>query len=88
MADTYKYWYNSEMPMKMPSVPVIGFDSSYFMMKGLAEFGTTFADNLDKVNAKPVQSFMGYERFNTWSGFTNQKIGFVHFNKKVVNVEF
>lgn len=88
LASSYKHWYKSTMPTKMPSVPVIGFDSSYFMMKGMADYGTVFIDNLGQMNVTPVQSFIGYERKNSWSGFTNQKIAFVHFNKKVVNVEF
>lgn len=88
LAREYKHWFKEDMPTKMPSVPVIGFDSSYFMIKGLSEYGTTFAYNLEKMDVKPAQSFMEYERANDWSGFLNQKIGFVHFNKKVVNVEF
>lgn len=88
LARSYKHWYKEDMPTKMPSVPVIGFDSSFYMMKGLSEYGTAFAYNLDKMDVKPAQSFMDYERSNSWSGLLNQKIGFIHFNKKVVNVEF
>lgn len=88
LAANYKQWFHQDMPTKMPSVPVIGFDSSYYLMKGLAQFGSTLPYTLNQLDAKPVQSFIDYERLSSWGGFQNQKIGFVHFNKKVVNVEF
>ncbi len=88
LSRSYKHWFKEDMTTKMPSVPVIGFDSSFFMMKGMADYGSTFAYNLDKMDVKPAHSFMEYERINNWSGFLNQKIGFIHFNKRVVNVEF
>lgn len=89
LANRYHYWFKESMPTRMPSAPAIGFDSSYYMLKGMATYGNNFTFNQPNMNdIKQAQSFIEYVRPNSWSGFVNNKVGFVHFNKRVVNVTF
>lgn len=88
LASSYQKWFNAKLPTLMPSVPTIGFDTAYYMIKGLATYGTSFESNLKEMAIKPYQNFMEFERMGTNGGYANTKVGFIHFNKKVVNVEY
>lgn len=88
LAANYQKWFNSKLPTTMPSVPTIGFDTAYYFIKGLATYGTGLEQNLKQMDIKPYQNFTDFERVSNWGGFMNRKIAFIHFNKRVVNIEF
>lgn len=87
LAANYQRWFKEKLPTVMPSVPTIGFDATYYMIKGLSIYGTSFESRMKDLSVKPFQNFIGFEKMGE-GGFANTKVGFVHFNKKVVNVEY
>lgn len=88
LAANYQRWFKEKLPTAMPSVPTIGFDIAYYMIKGLSKYGTAFESHLKDIDIKPFQNFIEFERMGESGGYANTKVGFVHFNKKVVNVEY
>ena len=87
LAANYQKWFNEKLPTLMPSVPAVGYDTAYYMIKGLSKYGTSFESNLKNMEVKPYQNFIDFERMGN-GGYANTKVGIVHFNKKLVNVEF
>ena len=87
LSASYQRWYNAKLPTIMPSVPAIGFDVAYYMIKGLNTYGTAFEKHMKDISIRPYQNFIEFEHMGT-GGFANTKVGFVHFNKKLVNVEY
>lgn len=89
LAYKYKYWFKEDLPTRMPSVPTIGFDTAYYILKGINQYGDAFEQNIQNVDFKPYQNFTDFKRVSNWGGFVNHKVGFVHFmTSKKVNVEF
>lgn len=87
LAANYQKWFSEKLPTLMPSVPAVGYDTAYYMIKGLSKYGTSFENNLKNMEIKPYQNFIDFERMGN-GGYANTKVGIVHFNKKLVNVEF
>lgn len=88
LAADYQKWYNDKLPTIMPSVPTIGYDTAFYIIKGLSNYGTAFEEHLKDFTTRTYQNFIEFERAGTMGGFVNRKVGYVHFNKKVVNVEY
>lgn len=88
LAADYQKWYNDKLPTIMPSVPTIGYDTAFYLIKGLSNYGTAFEEHLKDFTTRTYQNFIEFERAGTMGGFVNRKVGYVHFNKKVVNVEY
>ena len=88
LAKNYQHWFRAELPTLMPSVPTIGFDTAYYMIKSLSAYGTALEEHLNDISIRPYQNFIKFERQGEKGGFANTKIAFVHFNTKgLVNVE-
>lgn len=87
LAKNYEYWFHAELPTLMPSVPTIGFDTAYYMIKSLSSYGTALEEHLNDISIRPYQNFIKFERQGEKGGFANTKIAYVHFNKGLVNVE-
>jgi hypothetical protein len=60
---------------------MLGFDTGYFFLKALADYGTNFEESMNKMKVTPIQTGFKFERVGTWGGFVNRKVFFVHFTK-------
>lgn len=84
-SSAYRKWYSKDMSNTFPKYGMLGFDTGYFFLKGLSQYGSNLEDKLNKVTVTPIQTGFKFERVNNWGGFINRKVFFVHFTK---NYEF
>ena len=77
----YRHWYSKDMANIFPKYGMLGFDTGYFFLKGLAKEGNKLEENLNRVQVVPIQTGFKFERVNNWGGFINKKVFFVHFSK-------
>ena len=76
-AQLYKENFDVELPLEMFSVPMWGFDTAYYMLKGRVKFGTEFYDQ--RPWAAPMQSEFYFEQRGQQAGLINTQIMFVHY---------
>lgn len=69
---------------------MLGFDTGYFFLKGLAQEGSQLENNLNRVQVTPIQTGFKFERVNNWGGFINRKVFFVHLTKdfELIKLDF
>lgn len=77
----YRRWYGKEMDERYPKFGMLGFDTGYFFLKGLARYGSSFEKNMQGLDLIPIQTGFKFQRVNNWGGFINKKVFFVHFTK-------
>ena len=87
---SYRRWYSKDMANSYPKFGMLGFDTGYFFLKGLAQEGNRLEDNLNKVKVTPIQTGFKFERVNNWGGFINRKVFFVHITKdfELIKLDF
>ena len=83
----YRRWYGKEMDERYPKFGMLGFDTGYFFLKGLARYGSSFEKNMQGLDLVPIQTGFKFQRVNNWGGFINKKVFFVHFTKNFELVE-
>lgn len=78
------------MANSYPKYGMLGYDTAYFFLKGLAQQGNKLEDNLDRISVTPIQTGFKFQRVNNWGGFINQKVFFVHFTKdyELIKMDF
>lgn len=86
----YRRWYSKDMANIFPKYGMLGFDTGYFFLKGLAQEGSQLESNLNKVQVTPIQTGFKFERVNNWGGFINRKVFFVHLTKdfELIKLDF
>ena len=89
-SSAYRKWYSKDMLNSFPKYGMLGFDTGYFFLKGLSQYGNKLEDKLDKVAVTPIQTGFKFERVNNWGGFINRKVFFVHFTKdfELIKLDF
>ena len=87
---SYRRWYSKDMANSYPKFGMLGFDTGYFFLKGLAQEGDGLENNLSKVKVVPIQTGFKFERVNNWGGFINRKVFFVHITKdfELIKLDF
>lgn len=86
----FRRWYSKDMLNSFPKYGMLGFDTGYFFLKGLSQYGSNLEDKLDKISVTPIQTGFKFERVNNWGGFINRKVFFVHFTKdfELIKLDF
>lgn len=89
-SSAYRKWYSKDMMNAFPKYGMLGFDTGYFFLKGLSQYGNNLEDKLGKVAVTPIQTGFKFERVNNWGGFINRKVFFVHFTKdfELIKLDF
>ncbi len=87
---SYRRWFAKDMEERYPKYGMLGFDTGYFFLKGLAQYGTGFEEKQHLMNLTPIQTGFKFQRVNNWGGFINRKVFFVHFTKnfELVKLDF
>ncbi|MCM1108065.1 MAG: LysM peptidoglycan-binding domain-containing protein [Clostridium sp.] len=76
----YMYWFKSPMISSYPRFGLLGFDTGYFFLKGLADYGKeAFDECLDQMQSPDYQQSFCFRRVSNWGGFVNRKIKFIHY---------
>lgn len=88
--NSYRNWYGKDMINSYPKFGMLGFDTGYFFLKALAQYGTGFESHLRDVQVRPIQTGFKFERVSNWGGFINRKVFFVHFTKdyELIKLDF
>lgn len=86
----YRRWYGKDMDERYPKYGMLGFDTGYFFLKGLARYGSELENNLQRMDFAPMQTGFKFQRVNNWGGFVNKKVFFVRFTKnyELVKLDF
>ena len=89
-SSAYRKWDSKDMSNTFPKYGMLGFDTGYFFLKGLSQYGSNLEDKLNKVTVTPIQTGFKFERVNNWGGFINRKVFFVHFTKnyELIKLDF
>ena len=89
-SSAYRKWYSKDMSNTFPKYGMLGFDTGYFFLKGLSQYGSNLEDKLNKVTVTPIQTGFKFERVNNRGGFINRKVFFVHFTKnyELIKLDF
>ena len=77
----YRRTYSKEIANRFPKYAILGFDIAYYFLKGMHLYGTDIDSRLGEMKYNPLQTGFKFERVNTWGGFINRKVFFVHFSK-------
>jgi LysM repeat protein len=80
-SQAYRRWYSKDLSNTYPQYSMLGFDTGYYFMKALADYGTNFEEKMGAMKVTPIQTGFKFERVGTWGGFVNSKVFFVHFSK-------
>lgn len=78
---SYQKWYGKDMDERYPKFGMLGFDTGYFFLKGLSNYGSEFEKDIQQLDLIPIQTGFKFQRVNNWGGFINRKVFFVHFTK-------
>ena len=78
------------MANTFPKYGMLGFDTAYFFLKGLNDYGSNFEDQVKQMQVTPIQTGFKFDRVNNWGGFINRKVFFVHFTKnyELIKLDF
>ena len=78
---SYQKWYGKDMDERYPKFGMLGFDTGYFFLEGLSNYGSEFEKDIQQLDLIPIQTGFKFQRVNNWGGFINRKVFFVHFTK-------
>ncbi|MGL5957921.1 MAG: PBP1 and LysM peptidoglycan-binding domain-containing protein [Phocaeicola sp.] len=78
---SYRRMYSKDMSNTFPKYGMLGFDTAYYFLKGLARYGGDIENKMNNIEMTPIQTGFKFERVNNWGGFINRKVFFVHFTK-------
>jgi len=77
----YRRWYGKDMDERYPKFGMLGFDTGYFFLKGLSQYGSELEKNMQRMDLVPIQTGFKFQRVNNWGGLINKKVFFVRFTK-------
>lgn len=88
--NSYRRWFAKDMEERYPKYGMLGFDTGYYFLKGLSQYGNKFEEHLPGFQTHPIQTGFKFQRVNNWGGFINRKVFFVRFSKnyEVVKLDF
>lgn len=76
----YMYWFKKPMISSYPRFGLLGFDTGYFFLKGLADYGKqSFDSYLPQMESPDYQQSFRFERVSNWGGFVNKKVKLIHY---------
>ena len=88
--NAYRKWFSKDMANIFPKYGMLGFDTAYFFLKGLNDYGSNFEDQVKQMQVTPIQTGFKFDRVNNWGGFINRKVFFVNFTKnyELIKLDF
>ena len=86
----YRKWYSKDMANTYPKYGMLGFDTAYFFLKGLARYGNHLEEEMNNMTLNPIQTGFKFERVNNRGVFINKKVDFVRFTKdyELIKLDF
>lgn len=86
----YHNTYHKMMEDRYPKYGMLGYDTSFYFLRGISICGNRFDEDVNKLSFNPVQTGFLMKRVNNWGGFINQKVFFIHYatNSEVQRNDF
>lgn len=78
---TYQKAFHEETMVSWPSFGLLGYDIAGFFLTAIAQHGKGCDSYLNTIQAPLVQHKFAFERVSNWSGFINNSVEFIHYNK-------
>ncbi len=76
----YMYWFKKPMISSYPRFGLLGFDTGYFFLKGLADYGKEAFDTyVGRMKSPDYQQSFHFDRVSNWGGFVNKKVKLIHY---------
>lgn len=76
---SYQQAFHKSMLKSSPRMACYGFDSGYFLLKGLAKYGRLFGEQ--PVYSAPLQNGFLFRRTGNSAGLVNHKMQFIHYRR-------
>ena len=86
----FRQWYHKEILNTYPKYAILGYETAYYLLKGLSLYGNNLENNLRHISVTPIQTSFRFDRVNNWGGFINKKVFFIHFTKnhELIKMDF
>ena len=70
----FKSYFNRDLIKSHPKFALLGFDSGYYFIKGMWEYGDKFQRHLDGISMKAYQNPLSFQKVNASGGYINKKM--------------
>jgi len=70
----FKSYFQRDLIKSHPKFALLGFDSGYYFIKGVWEYGDKFQRNLNGISVKAYQNPLSFQKVNTSGGYINRKM--------------
>lgn len=75
----YRNNFNQSPIASYPRFGMLGYDLTYYFLKGISAYGKGFENHLKDVKTQPYQHRFSFSRISNWSGFINKEMQFIHY---------
>jgi len=81
-ATQYKQWYNKNLINSFPKWGYLGYDTGLYFLTALKQYGSSFDNNISRIDVPTLQSSIHFEKVNNKNGgYTNNGIYFIHYKE-------
>ncbi|NDV95599.1 LysM peptidoglycan-binding domain-containing protein [Dysgonomonas sp. 521] len=81
-AGQYKQWYNKNLINSFPKWGYLGYDTGLYFLTALKQYGSSFDNNISRINVPTLQSSISFEKVNDKNGgFVNNGIYFIRYKE-------
>ena len=86
----FRRWYHKEILNTYPKYAILGYETAFYLLKGLSLYGDNLEQHLNNIRVTPIQTSFRFERVSNWGGFINKKVFFIHFTKdhELIKMDF
>ena len=78
LEQNYRANFHQDMQQSLPRFAVTGYDHAMFFLRGLHKYGKTFDGAAGRIDVKPVQTPLRFERIGN-GGYQNRSYLFIHY---------
>ncbi|NDV66002.1 LysM peptidoglycan-binding domain-containing protein [Bacteroides sp. 224] len=83
-ATAFLKWYQRRLLSIYPSDKTMGFETSYFFLKGLFDYGTELNNNIQNIDTELIKNGFKFEQINNGGGYVNRDIFFINYAKDLM----
>ena len=70
----FKSYFHRDLIKSHPKFALLGFDSGYYFIKGLWEYGDKFQRNINSISMRAYQNPLSFQKVNASGGYINKKM--------------
>ena len=77
----FRNWFGRNLIKGYPKYAMLGFDTGYFFINNVAQYGSKFQDKVTSATYRAYQNPMSFQRTSLADGFKNNKVVFVCYGR-------